>query len=215
MWHRGRVWGRTWGRTFPKGPWASCQGYGVPAKSIWLLQEKCCRVVLGQAESVRALCTVLGLTVDRAASSLACRGLAGVPREPQGFWVCFEGLSGAGGCVDGAGSVSPGPVPSRVTGWAGEAAGMLPPASAPLPETRSTLTKASACLPIDACCRTPNHVLAEPRCAGRAWGGAGVPRSLGFGACSFGVLQSLLRDGAAPLGVPAGELSPGTSPQWG
>lgn len=50
--------------------------------------------------------------------------------------------------------------------------------------------KASACLQIDACCQTPNDVLAEPRCARGVWGGAGVPRCLGFGVYSFRVLQS-------------------------
>lgn len=31
---------------FPEGPWVSCRGYGVPAKSAWLLREKRCRVTL-------------------------------------------------------------------------------------------------------------------------------------------------------------------------
>lgn len=81
---------------------------------------------------------------------LPWRGLAGVPQEPQGFRVCFEGLSGAGGLVHSSGSLSPRPVPSRVTGWAEVEAETLPPASAPLSETRSMLTKASACLLIAA-----------------------------------------------------------------
>lgn len=58
----------------------------------------------------------------------------GSPGNPK-FQARFEGLSRAGGSVDGAGSVSARPLPSCVTRWAEAAAGMPPPAR----ETRSAL----------------------------------------------------------------------------
>lgn len=151
------------GRCFP-----ARMGHGVPKGSLGKMRgiRGSCEELQGhpwQSQEHPALCTA----VDRAVSSPVCCGLAGVPQELHSFWVSFEGL-----CwwpCDRVGSIPPG----RVTRWAEARAGTQPPASTSLPETRGTLTKASACLQISACIRAPAVLSLSPSVPGHA--GAGVP----------------------------------------